>query len=250
METLAQTTVGELVARNFRTAAVFSHFGIDFCCKGGRTLQEACDLKGINMVTVEANLMDLLEKMDMEQEMDYKGWSLDLLADYIQKVHHTYVEEKVPVLLAFLEKLCRVHGAGHPELLKIKDLFETSAGELTRHMKKEELILFPFIKKMVAQQKAGNGRERPFFGSIENPITGMMQEHDQEGERFSKIAELSNVFTAPPDACNTYRVTYSMLDEFVKDLHKHIHLENNILFPGALTMERRHYGKSVRQDAL
>ncbi|MNT11953.1 Iron-sulfur cluster repair protein YtfE [compost metagenome] len=132
-----------------------------------------------------------------------------------------------------------MHGASHPELFEINQLFIGCAGELAQHMKKEELILFPFIKKMVKASLTDELIEQPHFGTVENPIAMMMHEHDAEGERFRKIALLTNDYTPPADACNTYRVTFAMLAEFEEDLHKHIHLENNILFPAAAVLEKK-----------
>ena len=173
------------------------------------------------------------------ETIDYKSWPLDLLVEYIEKKHHRYVEEKIPVLRQFLDKLGRVHGERHPELFKINELFTASAGELASHMKKEELILFPFVKKMVKAKLENGAIQSPQFGTVENPITMMMVEHDNEGQRFRDIAELTDNYNPPADACNTYKVTYAMLDEFEKDLHLHIHLENNILFPEAIKLEQQ-----------
>lgn len=241
METLnknVQKQIGQFVADDFRTAAVFSNYGIDFCCKGDRTIDEVCQKKGI-----DAN--DLLDKLDAvlnsgtDQSIDYKSWPLDLLAEYIEKKHHRYVADKIPVLLQFLNKLCSVHGERHPELFKINELFTGCAGELAAHMKKEELILFPFVKKMVAATLSQGTVEAPHFGTVGNPIAMMMQEHENEGERFRQIAELTNNYNPPADGCNTYQVTFAMLKEFEQDLHLHIHLENNILFPGAVKLEQQ-----------
>ncbi|MBU2950482.1 iron-sulfur cluster repair di-iron protein [Tamlana agarivorans] len=234
----AQKEVGQFVAEDFRTAAVFSNYGIDFCCRGNRSVEEVCEKNNIDT----NELLDKLEAVTSAQNgetIDYKSWPLDLLADYIEKKHHRYVEEKIPVLRQFLAKLCRVHGERHPELLVINDLFTASAGELAAHLKKEELILFPFVKKMVGATISQAAVEAPHFGTVENPIAMMMDEHDNEGVRFRKIAELTNNYNPPADACNTFRVTYAMLEEFEQDLHKHIHLENNILFPQAIKLEKQ-----------
>lgn len=161
-----------------------------------------------------------------------------MLADYVEKTHHRYIEEKTPVLLAFLHKLCKVHGERHPELFEINRLFTESAQDLAAHLKKEELILFPFVRKMVNARITGKKFERPQFGTVEKPIEMMKHEHDTEGERFREIARLTNHYTAPADGCNTYRTAFLMLEEFEQDLHKHIHLENNILFPNALALEK------------
>ena len=231
-------TIGSFVAEDFRTAAVFNKYGIDFCCKGGRTLEEVCEKKDIDAIVLMGELERLVSQQ-AENTIDFRQWPLDLLADYIEKTHHRYVEEKIPVLLQFLNKLSKVHGDRHPELYEINDLFIGCAQELSQHLKKEELVLFPFVRKMVTATITGQTIERPHFGTIENPVALMMHEHDGEGERFRKIAALSNQYTPPADACNTYKVTYAMLKEFEEDLHKHIHLENNILFPSALVLEQK-----------
>lgn len=241
MEVLEKNTkkeIGQYVAEDFRTAAIFSKHKIDFCCQGNRTVEEACDKKGIDSNQLIEELNGVLNSKGGET-IDYKSWPLDLLAEYIEKKHHRYVEEKIPVLRQFLDKLCKVHGSRHPELFKINELFVASAGELASHMKKEELILFPFIKKMVKAKIENGAVQSPQFGTVENPIAMMMEEHDNEGARFREIDALTNNYNPPADACNTYKVTYAMLDEFEKDLHLHIHLENNILFPEAIKLEEQ-----------
>ena len=140
--------------------------------------------------------------------------------------------------MAFLDKLCKVHGERHPELFEINKLFNETAQELSAHLKKEELILFPFIKKMANAKRKGSTIEAPAFGTVENPVHMMEHEHTAEGDRFARIAELTNHYTPPADACNTYRVTYAMLEEFENDLHTHIHIENNILFPKSIQLEK------------
>jgi len=237
METLERTTIGEYVAKDFRTAAVFSKHGIDFCCKGNRTIEEVCDQKKITKTNL-LNELNMVLTTKNDSAIDFNSWPLDLLVDYIEKTHHRYVEEKTTILLPFLDKLCKVHGNAHPELSQINELFKGCAGELAQHMKKEELILFPFIKKLVRATISNDTIEKPHFETIENPIAMMMHDHDTEGERFRKIAELSQNYTLPADACNTYKVTFAMLKEFEEDLHKHIHLENNILFPKATKLEK------------
>jgi regulator of cell morphogenesis and NO signaling len=239
METTVNATIGEMVAKDYRAATVFQKFGIDYCCKGNRTLEEATEIKNIDVNAVRSELDKVLNS-PTEENMDFNFWPLDLLADYIEKKHHRYVEERIPLLLQYLNKLCKVHGDVHPELFEINRLFNETAGDLTSHMKKEELILFPYIRKMLKKQKDGSSvLSAPHFGTVKNPIKMMMDEHENEGERFEKIAALSDNYNPPADACNTYRVTYALLDEFEKDLHKHIHLENNILFPKSILHEEK-----------
>jgi regulator of cell morphogenesis and NO signaling len=237
METLEKITIGEYVAKDFRTAALFSKYGIDFCCKGNRTVEEVCEKKAVKPADLQVEIEAILNSKS-DSGIDFNAWPIDLLADYIEKTHHRYVEEKTPTLLQFLDKLEKVHGASHPELFEINALFKGCAGELAQHMKKEELILFPFIKKMVAATLSAELIAQPHFGTVKNPIAMMMAEHEAEGDRFAKIVELTNNYTPPADACNTYKVTFAMLQEFEQDLHKHIHLENNILFVKAVQLEK------------
>lgn len=170
---------------------------------------------------------------------DYAAWPLDQLAQHIETRHHGYVTAKMPELMAYLDKQCVVHGDRHPELFEIRELFAQSVGELTTHMKKEELMVFPFVKKMVHAQRENQGISAPVYGTVQNPIAVMMHEHTDEGERFVKIARLSNNYIPSADGCTTYRVAFNLLQEFGQDLHKHIHLENNILFPKAIELENK-----------
>ncbi|MUH34331.1 iron-sulfur cluster repair di-iron protein [Zobellia amurskyensis] len=230
-------TIGEIVANDYRTAQVFKNHKIDFCCRGNRSLEEVALKNNLDIDVLSAELKAVTEQ-NSGDNIDFESWPLDLLVDYIEKKHHRYVEAQSTVLKTYLDKLCRVHGANHPELFKIKELFYASAGELAMHMKKEELVLFPFVRKMVEAKQSGQNLGAPHFGTVSNPIRSMMQEHDNEGERFRTIAQLSNDYTPPADACSTYRVTFSLLQEFEDDLHRHIHLENNILFSKANALEK------------
>ena len=228
--------IGELVAKDYRTASVFKKYSIDFCCQGNRTIEEACEKKNIDTKKVLEDLVAMMESKS-ESTSNYQSWPLDLLADYIEKKHHRYVQGKTLEIQPYLDKICKVHGERHPELLKIKEEFNASAGELAAHMKKEELILFPFIRKMTQAKMENIKVDAAHFGTVINPIQMMMDEHTVEGNRFRKIEELSNNYTPPQDACNTYRVSFALLKEFEQDLHLHIHLENNILFPKAIEIE-------------
>lgn len=229
--------IGELVAKDYRTASVFKKYSIDFCCQGNRTIEEACEKKNIDTKKVLEDLVAMMESKS-ESTTDYQSWPLDLLADYIEKKHHRYVQEKTIEIQPYLAKICKVHGERHPELLEINEEFNASAGELAAHMKKEELILFPFIRKMTQAKLENIKVDAAHFGTVKNPIQMMMNEHTVEGHRFRKIEELSNNYTPPQDACNTYRVSFALLKEFEQDLHLHIHLENNILFPRAIEIEK------------
>ena len=243
MNNTIEKTIGQMVAEDYRTAQVFKNHKIDFCCKGNRSLQEVAEKNNLN-VDVLLREMDEVQLQNNNEIIDFKSWPLDLLTDYIEKKHHRYVEEHIPVLKQYLNKLCKVHGEQHPELLEITQHFNASAGELAMHMKKEELVLFPWVRKMVKAEQLNENPGAPNFGTVRNPIQMMMQEHDNEGERFRQIAALSNDYNPPADACNTYRVAFSLLQEFEEDLHRHIHLENNILFPKAEALEKQLGGPS------
>ncbi len=233
MKISEKTPIGEVVAQNYKTAAAFKKHQIDFCCNGNRSIEEACDTQKIDSHSLIDELTAILQR-ETDFSKDYKSMNMRDLADHIVENHHNYVEEKVPIINEFLDKLVKVHGRNHPELKEIKELFQVAGGELAQHMKKEELILFPYLRKLSDETPI----TPPPFGSVENPIAMMHQEHDTEGERFRKISELSNQYTPPADACNTYKATYAMLKEFEEDLHHHIHLENNILFPKGIEAEK------------
>ena len=231
MENLSKMKVSKIVAQNFKTAKVFTTYGIDFCCNGGIPLEEACEIQNVDIDTIIGELRMALTTAETE---DFSAMPMDTLTEYIEKTNHTYVRNTIPALTTYLQKIASVHGERHPELLEIRDSFQQSAIELANHMQKEEQVLFPYIKAMANATKSGYPLSAPHFGNVKNPIAMMEHEHQQEGDRFKKIAKLTDQYTAPKDACQTYSVSFSMLQEFEQDLHKHIHLENNILFPSAV----------------
>ena len=205
MNDLTDKTISEIVAEDYRTAKIFESYKIDFCCNGNKKFNEVIAAKKLDPEKIIAELVSVKSKSN-EGSIDYKSWSLDLLADYIEKKHHRYIEERTPDLKQYLAKLCQVHGSNHPELFAINEQFNHSADVLAMHMKKEELILFPYVKRMVAAKLKNEKVDLPPFGAVENPIQAMMSEHDIEGERFKKISQLSNSYTVPDDGCNTYQV--------------------------------------------
>ena len=234
-------TIGEIVADDFRTAAIFKKHNVDFCCKGGRTIDEACEKKNIDKQALINDLQSL--PSGNSNEVDVRDWPLDLLANYIVRIHHQYVRDKTPMLLQFLDKIAKVHGDHHPELHEINRIFQESARDLASHFVKEENVLFPYIEQLVRAKQPGQPLGEIPFGTVENPVAMMMHEHSVEGDRFEEIVKLTNNYTVPADACNTYRVSFQMLQEFENDLNRHIHLENNILFPKAIALEKELRGK-------
>ena len=237
MKISSDTLVGEVVKMNFKTAAFFQSHQIDFCCGGKQSIEEACNKAGIQTSEALQQLTSVLERQDTDS-LYINGLQPDELADYIIKRHHTYVRINIPVILQNLDKICQKHGDHHPELHEINKLFNTAAGNLTMHMQKEEMILFPYIRKLAMAKREGGEYNRPPFDTVSNPIEMMISEHQQEGDRFELISKLSGNYEIPSDACMTYEVTMNQLQEFEEDLHRHIHLENNILFPQAVLLEQ------------
>lgn len=231
--------VREVVKYNFKTAPVFQANNIDYCCGGNKAISDACKEVGINPEQLIKQLEILVAQKDPDSEY-INNLGLDELCNYIVKRHHEYVRRSIPVLKKNLEKICQVHGEHHPELFEIKELFAGSAGALTMHMQKEEIMLFPFIQQLESAKKANSLLPKAPFGSVSNPIGMMVAEHQNEGERFVEISRLSKNYQLPEDACTTYEVTFKQLRDFENDLHRHIHLENNVLFPKAIELENEH----------
>lgn len=236
MSTIQERTVADYVTHNIKAAHIFKKYGIDFCCGGGVSIKRACEKAKVDPSILESELLNLENAPD--RASDYNSWKLDFLADHIINVHHAYVEESTPLLQQYAQRVNHVHGHHYTELAEIEALVKQVSQAMGSHQKKEELILFPFIKKLVKAQRDGDDIPKVHFGSVENPIHMMEEEHEEAGEIMKKIAELSDNFTPPQGACNTYRAFYAKLDEFEQDLHHHIHLENNILFPKALKLEK------------
>lgn len=230
-------TIGEMVVADYRKAEVFRKYGMDYCCGGKKPLEEACRKKGLDPQTVQKEL-DELDLMPGKTHQDYESWSLNILADYIVEHHHRYVVEALPMLYELTNKVARVHGDRHPELVRISQHFDAVAQELQMHMIKEEQMLFPYIKQMAIARQDGKPMPTPIFGSVENPIRMMEAEHESAGGGMEAIRQLSSDYTPPLDACTSYRVLFAKLNEFEQDLHQHVHLENNLLFPKAIAMEK------------
>jgi regulator of cell morphogenesis and NO signaling len=234
--TLAKISIGELVSQDWRRAEVFKKYGIDYCCGGKKTIAEACEKKGIDATRVEEDLQKI-DSRALDNPSNFNRWELDFLADYIINVHHKYVGEAIPFLDELSRKVAHVHGDNHEELIEIEQHTQAVINELTQHMRKEEMILFPYIKVLVQAKKDKTPLLPSPFGTIANPIHMMEAEHTSAGGAMEAIEELSNHFTPPVDACMSYRVLFAKLLEFQQDLHQHIHLENNILFPKAIKLE-------------
>ena len=234
---LRHASIGELVAEDWRRAEVFKKHGIDFCCGGKQTVEAACEQKNIDLHQLETELHEVENEIKFGSQ-DFNKWELNFLIDYIINVHHQYVGEAIPFLAELTHKVAYTHGDNHPELIEIEKLFQDVSQELALHMQKEEMILFPYIKEMTEARKNGTLPPYPAFGTIANPIHMMEAEHTSAGSAMETIEELSKGFTPPVDACPSYQIMFAKLQEFQQNLHQHVHLENNILFPKAIQLEK------------
>lgn len=237
MNATKENTLGQLTADNFQAARIFEEFGLDFCCNGKKSLEKACNEKGVNPEELIQKLNEIGDKTT--ESIHFSQWDLDFLIDYILNNHHSYVRNSIISINHHFDKVINAHGEKFPELSKIKDIFNNLSADLTSHMLKEEKMLFPYIKKMSAAEKNSLPLNISPFGSIKNPITVMEEEHSDSGSDIEEIKKLTNNFTPPEKACNTFRVLYEELKDFEKDLHIHIHLENNILFPRSIDLEEK-----------
>ncbi len=221
-------TLGEIAAKDMRKAAVFKKMGIDFCCGGKKTLEEACAEKGLDVLRVQQEL--LRAEQYSSKQHDFNSWKLSFLIDYIITIHHSYVNESAPVLKDLSEKVAAHHGSSLPYLISVNEKIKKLMCELTSHMKKEEQIVFPYIKTL----ETPDVLSVQGFKSVNDPIAVMECEHEAAGEILQELRTITNGFIVPENACNSIRLLMHKLEEFETDLHTHIHLENNILFPKAL----------------
>jgi len=235
MRFTGETTVGDIVAEDFRTAAVFEEFGIDFCCGGRHTLAEACHERNTDPEAVMSALTRSCSVPGIAPRFD--EWSLDTLIGYIVGSHHAFVRQALPTLVAHTRKLAAVHGRQHPELHEVERLTRHVAGEMASHMITEEQILFPYIAALAESVERGAAAPNAPFGSIESPIAMMEQEHEDAGAAMAAIRTLTGGYVPPEDGCTTYRVALQELEAFERDLHTHVYIENNILFPKARRLQ-------------
>ncbi|MCG2462533.1 DUF542 domain-containing protein [Flavobacteriaceae bacterium F89] len=232
-----ERSIGQIVADDYRSAAVFDRYGIDFCCNGDQSLETACQQKQLDIVELRKLLHTTLLG-PKPKPTDFKSWPLDLLINYIEKKHHRYTVEKIPVIHRYLNDICREYGAQHPELNQIFEIFITSSVELRVQMEMEELVLFPFIQKMLTAKYNSKTLHIPHFAPINIHVLALAHNHRIEGKRLRKIEALSHNYTPPEDSSKAYKKTFVLLREFYKDLQFHIHLENNILFPKSTLLEK------------
>ncbi|MBI3665629.1 MAG: iron-sulfur cluster repair di-iron protein [Acidobacteria bacterium] len=233
----ANKTVGEIAAENPSAVRIFEKHGIDYCCGGGHPLEQACREKGLSAEQVLAEV----EKAAAPEE--YRDWTsapLSELIDHIVARHHTYLKEELPALTQVIGKVIEAHGTNHGGSLRpLRTTLLGLKDELDLHMMKEEAILFPLIQQMETAEKSRGALAAAHCGSVNNPIRVMEHEHDSAAAALREMRQVTTDYTLPLDACNTYRGLFHRLQEMEADLHLHIHLENNILFPRASQLEAR-----------
>ena len=231
-------TIREIVANDFRTAEVFQRHGIDFCCKGNRSIEDACRSGGVNLERILREVTEITATPGPSGPR-FNSWDLGTLVTYIQVNHHEFVRRTIPVLLTHTQKVATVHGESHPEMREVARLFGLVAEEMTSHMAKEEHILFPYIVALEQASAAGHGAPPSPFGTVRNPIRMMEMEHETAGAILHELRAATSDYNVPADGCFSYQTLYRGLADFEKDLYQHIHLENNILFPKAIELEAR-----------
>ncbi|ACD93930.1 iron-sulfur cluster repair di-iron protein [Trichlorobacter lovleyi] len=228
-EITGNKTIGEIVATDFRTATVFEKHGIDFCCGGKVALAATCTEKRLDLNTITSEL-EAVQNEPVERDQNYSSWSLPFLADYIVNTHHVYLKENDEQIAAYARKIAGVHGAHHPEVIRIATIFEKIATDMVGHLKEEEEVFFPALKRADAARTAGSTPEAKDRETIRVSLLRLHREHEEIGDAIHEIRHLANDYVIPDDVCNTFMLTYKKLSEFEDDLHKHVHLENNILF--------------------
>lgn len=238
---VASLQIGEIVRKDYRKAKVFRNYGIDSYCGGKKILEEACKVKNINIVEVERALKEV-EKEPIPSSLDYNNWDIDFLIDYIVNIHHRYVAEVDPMIHEYLQKVAEVYAKKYYDVIDITRSFIKTSSELGQHLRKEEAFLFPYIKKMAEAQKKGSLISGPLFGTVADLIKTMERENSNMSYEMKEIEFLSNNFTAPEDADGIFRMAYTKLKAFWEELLVYIHLENNVLFPKAIEMEKELMG--------
>lgn len=232
VENINTISIGEIVAEDLRAATVFKEAGIDFCCGGKKSINQACKEKNIDPEELMRKLKNI-ESFPNTATHNFNDWDLAFLADYIVNAHHKYVRKSLPDVVFYTQKIASVHGAGHPELKEVAELVSQVNRELLLHMENEETFLFPAIKEV---QHSGSEDAKAIITDEISRLTG---EHESAGGALDKISEITGNYSVPADGCNSYRLAFRLLQEFEDDLHIHVHLENNILFPKALETANR-----------
>lgn len=232
----ADKTVREYAVETPSATRVFEKLKIDYCCGGGRSLGDACAAAGVGVEEV-VRLLEQADTFKGDTPEGLQSGTLVELIDHILDKHHAFTRDELERISALAEKVASKHGANHPELLRVRTLFGQLCDDLRPHMFKEEMVLFPYVRQMEQSVAAGRPMLYAPFGTVGNPVRVMMSEHDTAGDILRELRATTADYAAPADACVSYQTLYRALEELEKDLHQHIHLENNVLFPRAVKLE-------------
>ncbi|HUX42421.1 MAG TPA: iron-sulfur cluster repair di-iron protein [Rectinemataceae bacterium] len=228
----AESRLGDIVAADFRSASIFDAIGIDYCCGGDVTLAQVCGQKGLDSAALIGKI-ESATAAPLSRNENYAAWEPSFLADYIVNVHHSWLRENDGSIVAYTAKIASVHGSRHPELAEIAAIFAKVAADMEVHLREEEDRFFPAIRRIQAAVAAGSSLDADDKATLGRALESLGRDHEEIGEATHRIRALSKAYALPEDACSSYAVTYAKLAEFEDDLHKHVHLENNILFPKA-----------------
>ncbi len=240
MAQITDISLAQIVNIDHRAASVFEKYHLDFCCNGKRTLAQACKEKNIDIDPIVQELNSTMSST-CSMKFNFDAMTLTQLSDYIVLTHHEYVKKEMPQMYLYLHRVASKHGQRHPEMIEVFNIFELLKDEMEQHMEKEELVLFPRIKMIENHTNGFDPMQGNRFSTayLESPVMTMEEEHDHAGEIMDKIRNLTNNYTLPADACTTYKLCFASLQAFEADLHQHVHLENNILFPKAIVLLKK-----------
>jgi regulator of cell morphogenesis and NO signaling len=236
MKIYSNKKLSDIINVNVRAIAVFDKYNFDYCFNGNRSIREVCKEKNLDLRILIAELKEISDEFQVDK---FSEWRLDFLVDYILNNHHQYIHKMIPVISDLSQKISDEYGEKFSELKSIARIFAVVYKDLKQHMLKEEQILFPYIKQLVSLNIAGNKSEKPYFGMIDNPISMMESDHKNALDEYDNLKKLTNNFTTPEESNEPLKNFLKELRDFGKDLHIHIHLENNILFPKSIALERQ-----------
>lgn len=237
MNNLTTKTVREIALEMPLTTKVFENYKIDYCCGGHRNFSEACEIAGVETENVLREISDCLKTTDENELAKIQNLSLSALIEHIEKTHHVFTRDEIKNLVPLMLKVAAKHGEHNPQLTVLEQLFAELCADLAPHLLKEEQVLFPYIIQLERYKMGGNFLSMPCFGTVKNPVGMMMSEHDTAGDILRKMRDVSDDYKLPENACPSFTALYTRLEAFEKDLHRHIHLENNVLFPKAIALE-------------
>jgi len=246
MEQVTTKTIRDIALESPETTRVFEEFKIDFCCGGRKPLEQACQEAGLDYQLISQKIADVISKYNADPATKRpEHESPSQLIDYIVSTHHVFTASEIERLIPLMAKVCSRHGELHPELFELQVIFDALAESLIPHMRKEETVLFPYIQGLESALSGSGQQSPPHFGTVQNPIRMMMADHDTDGARLRKMRNITNDYELPEGACPSFTALFAGLEDLEKDLHRHIHLENNVLFPAAVELEQRTFAAAA-----